>query len=159
MLPAWFSTALGGKVERESLPEDWGRTPKRAPPTTSNIFREPWRSWGSAKSWPESLTFKVNLVLEELGLNILTHGSKGQERRPEIEIVLTSEEDALTIEVVDDGQPFDPLEDAPNPSVDSGIEERNIGGLGIHLVRTMMDDLHYQRDDGKNRLTLVARRE
>ena len=114
---------------------------------------------GQREAWPESLTFKVNLVLEELGLNILTHGGKGSDRRPEIEIVLTSEDDALTIEVLDDGQPFDPLEDAPEPAVDAAIEERTIGGLGIHLVRTLMDDLRYQRDDGKNRLTLVARRD
>ena len=114
---------------------------------------------GQREAWPESLTFKVNLVLEELGLNILTHGGKGSERRPEIEIVLTSEEDSLTIEVWDDGQPFDPLEDAPDPNVGAGIEDRKIGGLGIHLVRTLMDDLYYQRDDGKNRLTMVARRD
>ena len=49
---------------------------------------------GQREAWPESLTFKVNLVLEELGLNILTHGGKGSDRRPEIEIVLTSEDDS-----------------------------------------------------------------
>lgn len=114
---------------------------------------------GQREAWPDSLTFKVNLVLEELGLNILTHGGKSSDRRPEIEIVLTSEDDVLTIEVLDDGQPFDPLEDAPNPNVDASIEDRSIGGLGIHLVRTLMDDLRYQRDDGKNHLTMVARRD
>ncbi len=114
---------------------------------------------GEREAWPESLTFKVNLVLEELGLNILTHGGKGMERRPEIEIALTSEDHALTIEVLDDGHPFDPLQDSPNPDLAATIEGRPIGGLGIHLVRNLMDDLHYQRDAGKNRLTLVARRD
>lgn len=114
---------------------------------------------GERESWPASLTFKVNLVLEELGLNVLTHGGKGMARRPELEIVLTSEDHALTIELLDDGLPFDPLEDAPDPNVDSAIEDRSIGGLGIHLVRTMMDDMHYRRDDGKNHLTLIARRD
>ena len=114
---------------------------------------------GQREYWPESLTFKVNLVLEELGLNILTHGTKGTDSRPEIEIVLTSEDDALTIEVSDNGHPFNPLEDAIDPNVDALLEDRSVGGLGVHLVRTLMDDLHYQRDDGKNRLTLVARRE
>ena len=114
---------------------------------------------GEREAWPESLTFKVNLVLEELGINILTHGGKGKERRPEIEIVLTSEDHALTIEVLDDGHPFDPLQDSPKPDLTATIEGRPIGGLGIHLVRNLMDDLHYQRDAGKNRLTLVARRD
>ena len=99
------------------------------------------------------------LVLEELGINILTHGGKGMERRPEIEIVLTSEDHALTIEVLDDGHPFDPLQDSPNPDLTATIEDRPVGGLGIHLVRSLMDDLHYQRDAGRNRLTLVARRD
>ena len=114
---------------------------------------------GEREAWPESLTFKVNLVLEELGINILTHGGKGMERRPEIEIVLTSEDHALTIEVLDDGHPFDPLQDSPNPDLAATIEDRPVGGLGIHLVRNLMDDLHYQRDAGRNRLTLVARRD
>ena len=114
---------------------------------------------GEREAWPESLTFKVNLVLEELGINILTHGGNGMERRPEIEIVLTSEDHALTIEVLDDGHPFDPLQDSPNPDLAATIEGRPIGGLGIHLVRNLMDDLHYQRDAGRNRLTLVARRD
>ena len=114
---------------------------------------------GEREAWPESLTFKVNLVLEELGLNILTHGGKGMKRRPEIDIVLTSEDHALTIEVLDNGHPFDPLQNSPNPDLATTIEDRPVGGLGIHLVRSLMDDLHYQRDAGKNRLTLVARRD
>ena len=111
------------------------------------------------EAWSEGFIFKVNLVLEELGLNILTHGGEGNDRRPEIEIVLTSDDESLTIEVSDDGHPFNPLEDAVQPDVNAMIEDRSIGGLGLHLVRTLMDDLHYSRDDGKNRLTMVARRD
>ncbi len=114
---------------------------------------------GQREEWPDSLTFKVNLVLEEVGLNILTHGAAGSNRLPEIEIVLTSEDDSLTIEVSDDGYPFNPLHEATQPDVDALLDERPIGGLGIHLVRTLMDDLSYQRKDGKNRLTMVTKRE
>ena len=71
---------------------------------------------------------------------------------------LTSEEGAITIEVVDDGKPFDPLNDAPQPDLASDLEDRRVGGLGLHLVRTTMDDMSYRRDQGKNHLTLVARR-
>ena len=105
------------------------------------------------------MTFKVNLVLEELGLNILTHGGKGRDQGPEIEIVLKSENDSLTIEVSDDGRPFNPLEDAEDPDTDGLIEERPIGGLGVHLVRTLMDDLSYERTEGKNYLKMVTKRE
>ena len=114
---------------------------------------------GQREEWPDSLTFKVNLVLEEVGLNILQYGGEAPERRPEIEIVLTSEDDALTIEVLDDGQPFNPLQDSSVPDVAAMLEERRIGGLGVHLVKTLMDDLSYEREAGKNRLIMVARRD
>ena len=114
---------------------------------------------GQREAWPDSLTFKVNLVLEELGLNIMTYGTTGMDRGPEIDIILISEDESLTIEVSDDGQPFNPLEDAVEPDIDGLLGDREIGGLGVHLVRTMMDDLSYQRAAGKNRLKLVSKRE
>ena len=114
---------------------------------------------GLRESWPDSLTFKVNLVLEELGLNILSYGGPESDQNPEIEIVLTSDDESLTIEVVDDGRPFNPLQDADVPDVEAMLGDRPIGGLGVHLVKTLMDDLSYERTAGKNHLTMVARRE
>ena len=114
---------------------------------------------GLREEWPDSLVFKVNLVLEELGLNILSYGNSDVDRSPEIEITLISEDDSLTIEVADDGRPFNPLEDAVVPDVDALLGERSIGGLGVHLVRTLMDDLSYQRADGRNLLKMVTKRE
>ena len=111
------------------------------------------------EGWPDSLIFKVNLVLEELGLNILNYGGAGTSRRPDVEIILISEDDTLTIEVTDNGQPFNPLQDAVEPDLDATIENRPIGGLGVHLVRTLMDDLSYQRAECRNHLTMVAKRE
>ncbi len=109
--------------------------------------------FGDAEKWPPQLVFRVNLVLEELGLNIINHGRTDDLH--EIEITLTSEPGSLTIEIVDNGLPFDPLEDAPSPDLDSGVADRAVGGLGVYLVRTMMDEMHYRRDGGRNYLTLV----
>ena len=114
---------------------------------------------GLREEWPDSLVFKVNLVLEELGLNILSYGGAGVDRSPEIEITLVSEDDSLTIEVSDDGRPFNPLEDALVPDVEALLDERSVGGLGVHLVRTMMDDLSYQRAEGRNLLKMVTKKE
>ena len=111
---------------------------------------------GQRERWPSDLTFKVKLLIEEIGINIMDHAYLDSEG--EFEVTLTSEADAVTIEILDDGQPFDPLEDAPIPDLDSTVEGRDIGGLGLHLVRTMADESSYQRREGKNRLTLVARR-
>ena len=111
---------------------------------------------GGRENWPKDLIFRVNLVLEELGLNIMDHGHDGGIH--DIDIVLTSEEDAVTIEIIDDGRPFDPLNDAPPPDLDSSLADRRVGGLGLHLVRSTMDELRYRRERGKNHLTLITRR-
>ena len=112
--------------------------------------------FGETEQWPSDLVFKINLVLEELGLNIMNYGN--DENLSDIEIMLTSEEDVLTIEIVDSGRPFDPLNDAPEPDLDAVLEDRPVGGLGLYLVRTMMDDLRYRRENDKNYLTLAMRR-
>ena len=66
---------------------------------------------GQRENWPAQFIFRVNLVLEELGLNIMSYGY--DEGLHEFEITLTSEADVLRIEVTDDGRPFDPLNEAP----------------------------------------------
>ena len=102
---------------------------------------------GNREDWPFELVFKVNLALEEVGLNVMDYGH--DEGVHEIDIFLTSDEEAITIEVIDDGKPFDPLNDAPEADTDSSLKERRVGGLGLHLVRTTMDDLSYKREHGK----------
>ena len=113
---------------------------------------------GEAEDWPFDLVFQINLVLEELVVNIVNHGHDGDPDH-EIEIAFTSEADALTIELIDHGRAFNPLDDAPEPDLDSEVEDRPIGGLGIHLVRTAIDAMIYKRENGKNHLTLIKRRE
>ena len=112
--------------------------------------------FGADDDWPPNLTFQVNLVLEELWLNVLNYGHDGGEH--EVDIRLTSDTEALTIEITDDGKPFDPFTEAPEPNVTGDLGDREIGGLGVYLVRTMMDEWRYKREDGKNHLILVKRR-
>ena len=110
--------------------------------------------FGECEAWPPKLLFRVNLVLEELSLNVMTHGQEAGAN--ELEVIVTSDAETITIEIVDDGPRFDPLQDAPLPDPEASLEERPVGGLGIHLVRTMMDEVRYRYEDGKNRLTLVT---
>ncbi len=109
--------------------------------------------FGMDSDWPLDLVFKVNLVLEEIVINVINYGHDGGLHA--VDISLVTDDDALTIEIVDDGRPFDPLHDAPQPDVDAELEDREIGGLGIHIVRKLMDDVRYCRENGKNRLTMV----
>ena len=109
------------------------------------------------ENWPPDLTFQIGLAIEELGVNIVEYGHDDGKAH-EIEIVISSEDEAITIEIEDDGQAFNPLSDAPEPDLKASVEDRTVGGLGIHLVRSMMDEVHYQRQQNKNCLTLVKRR-
>lgn len=110
-----------------------------------------------AEGWPEDLLFQIKLVLEEMGTNIVKYGDDG-EGKTDVRITLTSESDALTMEIVDDGKPFDPFTEAPPPDLDSPIPERPIGGLGVFLVQQLMDEFRYVREDGRNKLTFIKRR-
>ena len=100
--------------------------------------------FGRDDDWPPDLTFQVNLALEELWLNVVNHGHDGGFH--EVEIELTSEASAVTIEITDDGKPFNPLNEALAPDVTASLEDRSVGGLGLHLVRTLMDELRYRRE-------------
>ena len=110
------------------------------------------------ENWSPDVTFQIGLAVEELGVNIVNYGHD-DDKAHEIKIVIASEDEAITIEVEDDGHAFNPLSDAPAPDLDAEVEDRTVGGLGIHLVRTMMDEVHYQRQQNKNCLTLVKRRD
>ena len=106
--------------------------------------------------WPADLVFRVRLVLEEWNLNVMDHGHDDDTH--EIDIELTSDADAVTIEIVDGGKPFDPLHDAPAPDLTSAVGERRVGGLGVHFMRELMDEVLYKRESGKNHLKLVTRK-
>ena len=90
----------------------------------------------------------LNLALEEILTNIISYGyTDGQEH--EIRVRLSVRPGEVKAEVEDDGQSFNPLA-APEPHTAEALEERTIGGLGIHLVRTLMDGLEYKRQADRN---------
>ncbi|MBW1942374.1 MAG: SpoIIE family protein phosphatase [Deltaproteobacteria bacterium] len=101
----------------------------------------------------DPLRRKMNVVFDELLSNIISYAYQDdQEHEIEIKIELTEEK--LTVSIVDDGLPFNPLGvEAPNREIP--MEERKVGGLGIHLVRSIMDKVSYQRRIDKNVLTLI----
>ena len=106
------------------------------------------------EGWPPALTFGVDLVLDELGVNIVNYGGEVSE----IEICLSSNEKSGTIEITDDGRAFDPASETLDPDLTSPLEERRIGGLGVFFVREIVDDMQYRREQGKNHLALMKRR-
>ncbi|GAB5375722.1 MAG: hypothetical protein AcusKO_21840 [Acuticoccus sp.] len=99
---------------------------------------------------PERCTFLLDLVLEEIVTNVINHGAG--ERAANISVRVRHDGNRLDGTVRDDAAPFDPLSRAA-VDVDAGIDERAIGGLGIHLVREMTHDLTYRREGGHNVLS------
>ena len=102
---------------------------------------------------PMKVSLNLNLVLEELITNIIFYGYDDKNEHL-IYIRLYKKDNEIEIQIEDDGKEFNPLLVA-EPDIDESIENRKIGGLGIHFVRKIMDDMNYRRSDGKNILTLT----
>jgi anti-sigma regulatory factor (Ser/Thr protein kinase) len=94
----------------------------------------------------------LNLALEEILTNTISYGYTDN-REHEIKVRLSMQPGEVQAEVEDDGQPFDPLA-VPEPDTAKSLEERTIGGLGIHLVRKLMDNLEYKRQGERNLLIM-----
>jgi anti-sigma regulatory factor (Ser/Thr protein kinase) len=94
---------------------------------------------------------QITMVSEEIFINITNYAYSRKNGEVTVRIGRTGKTVALQFE--DGGIPFNPLE-WPNPKTKGGIETRNIGGLGIYLIKTMTDHAAYQRLDGKNLLTI-----
>jgi serine/threonine-protein kinase RsbW len=100
-----------------------------------------------------SLTMNINLVLEEALSNIIFYAYKDSKKHT-IHISIVLENNNITIEIKDDGIPFDPTS-RKEPDITLAAEERPIGGLGILLITKIMDQVSYSREKNQNKLTLV----
>lgn len=105
---------------------------------------------------PPGIASDVKLAVEEVCSNIIEHGYREREVGP-ITLACERVDDRLSVTVSDRGRTFDP-EDARPADVETNWQERQIGGLGWHLVKRVVDDLSYHSGpDGTNRLVLVKR--
>lgn len=89
------------------------------------------------------------LALEELVANVFEHGAGGS-----VFLCIACDRDKLDAEVVDSGPAFNPLA-ADDPDIQAGIDERPVGGLGVFLVKRLMDRVHYRRSEGHNHVHLT----
>ena len=109
-------------------------------------------AFGAEAGLPPDVTFRLTLSLDEIVSNVIRHGFNDHTEHS-IAVRLDVADGMVTATVVDDGEPFDPR-GAPVPDLDAPLEERQAGGLGMHLVRETMDEIDYRREDGRNVLTV-----
>lgn len=95
---------------------------------------------------------EIQLVLEEIFTNIVNHGFSDK-REHEIEIIISFQGDMLTIRFEDDGKAFDPT-GAACPDTGCALEQRLVGGLGVHFVKHFIDTCSYRREKDKNIMIL-----
>ncbi|NQT23884.1 ATP-binding protein [candidate division KSB1 bacterium] len=100
----------------------------------------------------ENMIYPLNVVLDEVVTNIIHYAWNDKEKHS-LQADLTIEDTMFTAVVEDDGQPFNPLE-VEELDISTSVEERRIGGLGLHFVKTLMDCLEYRRSGEKNILIL-----
>ena len=117
-------------------------------------------AFAEANAVPDSIRRSLNVALDELLQNTIAHGFAGRQGGGPgaLTIAVELETDRVTVTLSDDGRPFDPLGTAA-PDTAGSLEERPVGGLGIHLVRQLMDEVRYQRRSDRNVVTLVKRLE
>ena len=99
---------------------------------------------------------RIKLSIEEALVNIINYAYP--ESDGEVEICYRKKSDTkLILEILDNGIPFDPFS-LPKPDLTANLSDRKVGGLGVHFIRKMAEDVHYRIEGGANILTLIFSR-
>ncbi len=104
---------------------------------------------------PVAIVMNLNLVLEEIITNIINYAYEDNHEH-KITINATKQNAVLKVRIEDDGKAFNMMA-YPEPETNLSAEKRNIGGLGIHFVKKLMDEVEYEYTDNKNILVLKKR--
>ncbi len=113
------------------------------------------REYGKSHYIDQEVIQDVNLVFEEAVSNIIFYGYEDAEAH-QVEVRIAISEGLLCVEIQDDAMPYNPLE-TPEPDLEIPFEDREIGGMGVHLMRSLMDELAYKRE-GEHNVLLMKKR-
>jgi len=108
-----------------------------------------------AHSFSEEEILDTQLAVEEAITNVIVHGY--EQITGKIVITCRTTHGLAEVQIEDFAPPFDPLS-IPEPDITEAIEDRKIGGLGIFLIRQVMDDIVYRYENGKNILVMVKKK-
>jgi len=130
-------------VLEETLPNDLAAI---------GAFAERVEAFCAAQDVAMAIAYQLNLAIDELATNVISYGWDDPGPH-QLHIKLSLTQDRLTLLMEDDAKPFNPLE-RDMPDLAAEIEDRPIGGLGIHFVREFASEVAYERIAGRNRLTI-----
>ena len=102
---------------------------------------------------PEKSKFRVVLAVEEVFANIIKYAYDDLQEQT-IDLEFAFENDNLTIQILDDGKPFNPLLYNSKSEIRKPADKKQPGGIGIHIIKSVMNEVNYQRKNGRNILTL-----
>jgi anti-sigma regulatory factor (Ser/Thr protein kinase) len=108
--------------------------------------------FGHVSGLSEACITDINICLDELFTNIVSYGFT-DDLEHMIRFTINVDNNVLTLTIEDEGIAFNPLE-KKDPEIPADLIDVRIGGLGIHIVRKLMDDIRYKRERGKNKLTM-----
>ncbi len=119
-------------------------------------FESAFMDFARFQNLSDEVIYAIQLSVDELFTNIVSFGYDDSETHT-VKFVIDVTGEEIRVEIIDDGNPFNPLDDAPDVNLDLSVEERKIGGVGIHLVKSLMSEVTYVRDGDFNRLRLVKK--
>lgn len=123
-----------------------------ADPSALAVMADAVEGYALSSGVPAERAMQLVIALDEILTNIVTHG--GLEQGERIALSVLAQAGVLSAVVEDPGPPFDPLRDAPPPVLSGSVAQRPIGGLGLHIARTLAQRINYERRNGRNRLSL-----
>lgn len=112
-------------------------------------------TWAEEQGIDPALATSFELAFDEILANVMSYAYDDAGEHA-IEVACHWDGRTLRAEVVDDGRPFDPLA-VSEPDVSASLDEREVGGLGLFLVRQLMDEVAYRRDGDRNRLSFAKK--
>ena len=116
-------------------------------------FLDQAEQWAREAGLPDKKIQHIVVAVEEALANIFQYAYPGGDGT--VEIVCREDSQTLTLEIVDNGLPYNPLT-REDPDTTMALDERPIGGLGVYLIKQLMDTVHYRREGDRNILTLVV---
>ena len=102
---------------------------------------------------PMKAQMQIDIAIDELFGNIAHYAYHPEVGNATVRVEVTEEPLAVIVTFIDKGMPYDPLR-AAEPDITLSAEERNLGGLGIYMVKRSMDEITYEYKDGKNILSI-----